>query len=437
MNRSSTVARIVKRLAFESGRVFQYAYSVSNRIEIAVDARLERKNVSRVDVGSYFSKEWRRIRPIKVEQAEAGQRPCVCVFAFLDGGGFFGGIATLLTSAALLANALGYDLKVVQTISAAADVDVVAFLEAQGIEVDRERFSMVDVSSNDSTKRSIALREDDVIVVSAWWDAYVAQHMDRDMPFVYLIQDYEPIFYGNGDHQVLAESTYSAGGFIALINTSILAEYFVSEGYAFTRDALIFEPAVISSRGQRRGFESESRSLFLYARPWVTRNLFAVALKAIDTAFSAGDVDWRKWRVCMAGSNDVPQLQLSCGLIVEHLGKMSLEDYRMILHTVDVAVSPMLSPHPNYPTLEFARAGARVVTTSWRTKTDLSRYGGKIDVVPATVEDLALAIERACRDCSPTVDDGVNDFRLGTSWTEALQPASNELARRLQQRDRL
>lgn len=60
-----------------------------------------------------------------------------------------------------------------------------------------------------------------------------------------MVQDYEPIFYANGDERLLAEMTYRLKDrFIPIVNTSILLSYYIDRNYNdFKKYGCFFEPS--------------------------------------------------------------------------------------------------------------------------------------------------------------------------------------------------
>ena len=94
--------------------------------------------------------------------------------------------------------------------------------------------------------------ERDIFLATAWWTAQQAKYAVRHTAhqrFIYLIQDYEPLFHAASTPQALAEETYTLDH-IPVINSSWLYEFLVARRVGrfaddrFSRDALVFEPAV-------------------------------------------------------------------------------------------------------------------------------------------------------------------------------------------------
>ena len=95
-----------------------------------------------------------------------------------------------------------------------------------------------------------------------------------------------------------------------------------------------------------------------------------------------------------------------------------MEDYVEFSKTIDVALAPMMAPHPNYPTLEFSSIGAQVVTTRYANKTDLSEYSPNIVMCDIDVESMAGAMKEAAKRSSRT-NTGAHSI-LPRTWNDSL-----------------
>jgi len=373
--------------------------------------------------------------PVHPTLPNLGQKPSITVFAFLDPKGFYGGIATLLCVSAALANKLGYDFRVAQTTGFSKNTDVLGFLASKGILVEEERFSTVDLS-----KRSISnygylpLHPDDILVVSAWWDAQIASQLPLKNKFIYLIQDFEPIFYNNSDEYVFADQTYYSNKFLPILNTEILYEFFKENDYTYiAENAVWFEPAPAPNVPNQVVSKAKktTKTIFLYGRPNVHRNLFYNAVLAIDRALQDKRMQKFDWEIFSAGSGNVPDVKLHSGHTIKNKGKMDVDDYYSFALSVDIAVSPMLAPHPNYPTLEIASLGATVVTTKWRTKQNLDRYSPNIFMADASVDSMAENIITAALQTPSITKSNLAKTNIGNNWTEALDDPISKLATKI------
>lgn len=423
-------SNISRRLATKSAHFLGRVENKTDRIILKHAGGASKLNTVTVD--EFVYRDFPYILPIHPALPLIGQQPSVTVFVpSLSPRGFYGGIATLLIVSATLAKKLNYHYRVVQTSGFEKNSDVIGFLAKNGIEISEDKFSTLDAS-----KRSVGhfsylpLHPDDVVVVSAWWDAHVAAQLPLKRKFVYLIQDYEPIFYNNGDLQQFAESTYLSDKFTPLCNTELLYSYFKKNGYKYiTENATWFEPAVGLADVKPKQKNSKKKSIFLYGRPQVHRNMYYSAIQALDQALKDPRFSQYEWEIYSAGQSDIPNVRFSSGHTMKNLGKMNIDDYYKFIQTVDIAISPMLAPHPNYPTLEFASAGSVVVTTAWETKKDLSRYSDNILLTEPTPESMAAGLLEAC--------DKINDHsvkastHIGTDWSERLSKPLNELKKKL------
>jgi hypothetical protein len=320
---------------------------------------------------------------------------------------------------------------VAQTTNFSDSTDVLDFLKSKGISIDKKRFSTVNLSKRNSANFGyLPLHNDDVLVVSTWWDAHIASQLPLRRKFLYLIQDYEPIFYNNSDKSVLSEQTYHSEKFIPLLNTEILYKYFVNKDYEYIKkNAIWFEPAPgVANTQSTKTINTNEKILFLYARPNVDRNLFINSMRALDLAFQDEVMKKDNWKLFSAGTTGVPSVKLTSGHIVKNLGKMKIEDYYTFAKTVDLALSPMLAPHPNYPTLEFASLGALVVSTKWETKQNLDFYSPNILMADPTPEGMALKLIEAAKISNSIRLKNFKNNHINFDWPTSLQTAIIKVA---------
>lgn len=341
----------------------------------------------------------------------------------LQDASFFGGALTAVLVAGFAAARLGRDLRVVETVQHGEhDPDRIRAALAGQYPGWTGDLQVIDMSGRRYDHYGyLDIHPDDVHVASAWWDAHILQQLELPRRFVYLVQDYEPGFYGSGSKQVLAERTYRAGGFSALCNTELLHEFMSQRGYLEVARGLWFEPAIAHTAPLPANSDTSLRRLFLYARPSVDRNLFPLAMQAIDTGVEEGWIDPEEWEILLAGESSLPDIALTGGTVARSLGKLTLEEYADLVASVDVAISPMLAPHPNYPTLECASSGAVVVTTAFANKRDLSRYGDRILVCDPHIDALTRSVHEAVATAGREDRRGPIPTILPATWSEALE----------------
>ena len=366
----------------------------SSRMILGTDYSLKVRN--EVPVEEQIFNALRYITPIN-PSLPAVERPAMVnlLVPSLVSRGFYGGIATALIFAGKLAERKGLPLRVVQTSEPGDGKGAEEFLKDNGVKL--SGIHVMDVSGRAFNFYGyLDLRPDDIYIASAWWDAYLLEQLPLTHRFIYLIQDHEPIFYANGDMSVLAEGTYHSERFIPVCNTRLMYEFMSDEGYSYIkREGLWFEPSVSRLESGKAVENRGKRIVFLYGRPSVERNLFHLSLMALNQVFDGETLRPADWQVFMAGQEDLPDIKLSSGLKIQNLGKMSLSDYIKFSKTVDIAISPMMAPHPNYPTLEFASIGTAVVTTRYKSKQSLERYSPNIIMTDLSVSSLAAGIKQA------------------------------------------
>ena len=371
------------------------------------------------------------ITPINPALPLVGQKASVVLLLpTLDGKSFFGGTATALVAAARAAQIKGIPLRIVQTIKTGVAEDLSAFFKSEGIDMPNSEITVTSVADRAyNVYGYLPMHPDDIFMCSAWWDAYLINQLPLNKKFIYLVQDFEPIFYNNSDLYVLAESTYKMDSFVPLCNTKLMYDFMRERKYSgFQGEATTwFEPAVsrIKSGARVPKKKGERKRLFLYGRPDVHRNLFFTALNAIDYALKAGFINAREWEFFMAGQDSLPNIKLTSGVIVTNKGKMSMKDYIDFSKTIDIAVSPMMAPHPNYPTLEFASIGTAVVTTKYANKTDLGKYSENIVMSDIDAESMAGAINLAAKIAAKDVSAKAD---IPTAWKDTIdKPLKNVL----------
>lgn len=389
------IAHISFPLALKTAKLLEKVENKSTRIITQSDQVKVVEGKPQISIDTLFSQHLPQASLLYPALPEAGRKPAVnLLIPTLSKELVFGGIATALIAAVTVAKESKKDLRVVQTFKF-GDSDIRGFLDAKGIEFHGE-INVVDVSEkNHGKKVFLDLHPEDIYMASAWADAFVLDKLPLTNKFIYLIQDFEPIFYPNGDENVRSESTYRSNNYVALCNTELLHQHLTLMDYeAFKNTATTwFEPAVCVPLTKKKE-DTQKKRLFIYGRPRVKRNLYLSALEAINTAVQSESFNKDEWEIYMAGEDNIPDIVLDGGVKINVLGKMSLDDYYDFMQTIDIAVSPMMAPHPNYPTLEFASVGAKVVTTSFSVKTSLKKYSDNISVVAPNAQAMSNEIIR-------------------------------------------
>ncbi len=432
-NKKTQAFRGIRKSAHISRKILSKAANFSGRVEQKADQIIHGTDPTiKIHDTILFEKVYfetlEEVIPLHPALPRAGRRPgLTLLIPSLQKSSFFGGTATALILAALSARTQNMDLRIIETLrhGRAKIPELVSFYKAAGVFLSEEQIELIDVSGRKYNNYGyIDMHPEDIFMASAWWDAYVLDKLPLLRPYIYLIQDYEPIFYNNSDKYVLAESTYRSEKFIPVLNTELMYKFMANEGYEYIqKNGFWFEPAVNMGTvyGYPKQVSKAKKRLFFYGRESVSRNLFFSGLNVLNSLFTSQELVSSEWEIFMAGQDGIADIVLESGATVKNLGKMSLDEYHEFIKTVDVAISLMMAPHPNYPTLEFASCGAAVVTTKYKTKQDLSQYSNNIIVADATEQSLAEAIIKATKMSFSVRLQNAKKSNIPTSWQESLK----------------
>lgn len=431
INIKKTAIRIIRKSAHLTNRAFNKIFTFTTKVENkatrilnGTDFSLHLDEVTPLEKIYYNS--LRYIIPINPALPHVNQKASIVLFLpTLDNKSFYGGTATALIVAGRAAELTKKPLRIVQTLKTGANSNLESFFKGNGINLKTSSISVISVADRAyNIYGYLPMHADDIFIASAWWDAYLINQLPLLKKYIYLIQDFEPIFYNNSDQYVLAESTYKTDNFIPLCNTELMYDFMKARKYTAFNDgpASWFEPAVSQLAGgdRVRKKSGEKKRLFLYGRPDVHRNLFFTALNAIDYSIKAGFLDTDNWDFYMAGQDSLPDIKLTSGAVVRNKGKMDMGKYVRFSKTIDLAVSPMMAPHPNYPTLEFASIGASVVTTKYANKQDLSNYSANIFMSDIDAESMAGAINLAAKAAEENIISPPSKTNIPDSWSASL-----------------
>ena len=284
-----------------------------------------------------------------------------------------------------------------------------------------------------SRERAVPIGRNDIFFATAWWTAQMARSascMLHNARFLYLIQDYEPLFYGAGENMVDAADTYDLD-FFPIINSRFLRNHLVTEKVgkfadaAFAQRAVVFDPAVSQDFFKVSSDQVRRRVLF-YARPTIAaRNLFGLGVAALRAAIESGVFSVGGWDFVGMGEAFDP-IDLGNGHMLRSAPWLGFAEYARQMRESHVLLSLMLSPHPSYPPLEMAACGGKVVTTVFGSKTaeELSALSPNIIGVQPKIQDLVDGLYRAIsvdRDTRVGLDNQ-SAIALPRSWSAALSP---------------
>ena len=280
----------------------------------------------------------------------------------------FAGIRTALKAAVLLARTVDLPLTVMLLQEPADRRSIGSLVDWFRTEVSDQRF--VDNVRVMSVERDPdeEVHANDLWMLTYWTTAVAASQAVRagildPRRAIYLVQDYEPGFFGWSDESAMAATTYRQG-FHHVVNSRPLARYLADVGGVSVPPDQVFAPVVDVDLVERAAAtwrpdpDGRLRVLF-YGRPHHPRNLFRIGLESLRLWIETLDDDRPLLR--SAGA-DHPPYRIARDVQLEPLGKLSLEGYVEVLSRTDLTLALMLSPHPGHLSLEPPAAGIPTLT---------------------------------------------------------------------------
>jgi glycosyltransferase involved in cell wall biosynthesis len=226
----------------------------------------------------------------------------------------------------------------------------------------------------------LEVSREDHFIATTWWTAHIANDAAGGLPFLYLIQEYEPFTFPMGTYAALAGESYELAHF-ALFSSELLRGYFRRHGIgvyaAGERDgdaaSMAFENAItpIDPPSAQRLASRRRRRLLFYARPepHAARNMFELGLLALSRALADGVFE-SGWDLHGIGTVERPRgISLGGGATLRLLPRSDQRSYAELLAEHDVGLALMYTPHPSLVPIEMASAGMLAVTNSFENKT--------------------------------------------------------------------
>ncbi|WP_159885963.1 rhamnosyltransferase WsaF family glycosyltransferase [Paenibacillus puerhi] len=343
----------------------------------------------------------------------------------VDPKNFFGGYIGMYNFAKKLYK-LGHNVRVLVTDQMEINPDDLSKIINHD-ETLKEFMSKIEFQSCFSNRQEIAITQNDIFIATSWWTAHLAEEAVKKTKyekFIYLAQDYEPVFYEHGGYRVLAEHSYSLN-YIPFFSTDILQRYFVENGYLSDNNkGNYFNNPVLNFNIKNIEKRKDKKKLLFYGRPQPqnARNLYPIGTLAIDRAFELKGLSRDEWEVIAIGG-DVAEQILPSGIKINHIGKFDIANYKNILPQHDLGFALMDSPHPSLLPIEMASAGLIVVTNTYGIKNQeyFKNISENIIAVPPDIDSLAIALIEAAKQV-----DNYDLRRRGSeinwphTWDEAL-----------------
>lgn len=344
-----------------------------------------------------YSSRFPYLQPILKISVPGGQTRINLLIPGFEKKNVFGGVATAFIVSSIIARKLGAELRIVSTDSSSDMSCYYDLMKFYKIELPA-KVSYVDASVRVvGAPFYLAVVENDFFVSTIWWTAFLAKDLSIKNKFLYLIQEFEPIFYPSGDENLLSLESYKIAGFVPYFNTDVLQKFFNHNHQYLGRifENNFFQPSLpveVAFPSPDSFGDKSNRRIFLYARPSTSRNLFFRAIKVLEHAFLTKVFD-KSWEIYFAGEPLGFDL-LIAGSKVNQLGKLSYKEYFDFAKTVDICFSLMAAPHPSYPPFDFIASGAIVVTNDYAFKSEL-KISDNLILSGDSVNELLEALLRA------------------------------------------
>lgn len=380
-------------------------------------------NVGEVDKGSVRDIVGRRFpicSPLQVFSAPGTDRRISIVTDSINSGTLYGGVGTAIIIAVLLAEAIQARLRIVTRSEKAQPANLEHILATYGLAVVNDvEFAF---APSYDYRYEIDYLKGEIFMTTSWWTTASTMASIPHSSILYLLQEDERMFYAFGDEHLRCSSVLRSAGIKFLINSRLLYDHFVNEGFDnIVKNGMFFEPAfpreVFHPSADRN---RDKKTLLFYARPNNQRNLFYFGIELLEESIARGIIDLAQWNIVFVGK-DVPKIILGGGYQPEVRENLAWGDYAKLIGKVDLGLCLMYTPHPSYPPLDLAASGAVVVTNRFANKTDLSAYSKNIICGDlnrdAMLETLRMAMDLTLDQA--TRDRNFRESTLGRCWRES------------------
>ena len=300
-------------------------------------------------------------------------------------------------------------------------------------------FPTIDIVSAANPDLPLPIGPNDLFLATHWSTAQQLKDVLPGLPinqFFYMLQEFEPGFYGWSSNFALALETFGLD-FWPIVNQRLLADYLLALPHGRLNDpvmrkrALVFEPAVDQALFHPPIATAPARPkrLLFYARPTNTRNMFGLGFKALCQA--AASPEFAGWEFLSIGSRDsLTDMPLGSGHILRRAPWMDYTGYAALLREADLLLCPMMSPHTSYPVLEMIASGGLAVTNTFATKTAaaLHEIAPNIIAVPPTTTGLTQGLLQGARQINTRRPSQAPSLNMPRDWAASLDPIAERVA---------
>ncbi len=331
--------------------------------------------------------------PLPIAMAGRGRPRLNLVTDTINPPHLYGGVGTAMIFAVLLAERLGWGLRIITHVAPPDKKNFAHVLQVAGIHASVPVEFAYSVNGSD---QKLEAGEDDLFLTTSWWTTCSTKQTVPANRIIYLLQEDERMFYPHGDEQLRCSETLSSPDITFLINTKLLFDHLTQSGLPHVaRRGVWFEP----SFSDYMFYASENAAprppyrFLYYARPNNVRNLFYRGIEVIERAVATGVLCPEQWKIYFVGK-DIPRIKLNRGFEPQIYENLSWQSYAALVRKMDLGMCLMYTPHPSYPPLDLAASGAVVVTNRFGGKKDLEQYSKNIICTEPSVEDLVHGLAR-------------------------------------------
>jgi len=207
------------------------------------------------------------------------------------------------------------------------------------------------------------------------------------------------------------------------VNSRLLWDHFEASGFSNIKEnGTWFDPNFKRFTKLNRSHQSNRKKrFFFYARPNNPRNLFRKGINTINRALLSNVLNSAEWEIFLVGSN-INGFAFDDGTIPQILTGLSWAEYLDFLTGIDIGMSLMATPHPSYPPLDLASAGAVVITNKYENKVSLDQYSKNIICCEPTEDNLLQGIKKALQliNMPEQIASNLAGSSISSTWQDCL-----------------
>ena len=365
------------------------------------------------------------LNPIGLYKTNFGESYTTIVTDSIGRNSLFGGVATALIFGTLLANKRDQPFRIITRTEPGSLDEFANLLDIYNISLNNNL--VLDFCPRASSIPNISHHPNDLFITTSWWTTHSCLERIGSKSIVYLIQEDERFFYPIGDQYFECEKIMRHPNIKYVVNSKLLWDHFDTCGFEnIIKNGTFFEPNFNRKITLDINKYKKKRNLFFYARPNNPRNLYRTGISLINKALLLKIINPEEWNIVLAGSNIEP-FKFDDGTVPQIASSLSWNEYLDLINSIDIGISLMATPHPSYPPLDLASAGAVVITNRYGVKATLNEYSKNIITCNLATEDLLKGIKKALEliKDKDLVQKNLRNSSLFRTWEECLSEPIN------------